>query len=120
VPAGASAAGDSTTAWIRASLALAILAVLTEGERHGYALAQRITELGLGPVRGGALYPVLGKLETDGFVESLWQAGDGGPGKKVYSLTEAGRHRLHTERSAWNTFATALDGLLGATSQEQT
>jgi PadR family transcriptional regulator PadR len=115
----AEASADSNIAWVRASLALAILAVLTEGARHGYALAQRITELGLAPVRGGALYPVLGRLESDGCVESLWQAGDGGPGKKVYSLTEAGRHRLNTERFAWQHFSTALDGLLGATTQEQ-
>lgn len=111
---------DPGTAWIRASLALAVLAVLTEGARHGYALAQRIAELGLAPVRGGALYPVLGRLESEGSVESLWQAGDGGPGKKVYSLTESGRRRLDTERAAWRDFATALDGLLGATTQEQT
>lgn len=117
--AGASPSPDSSLAWVRASLALAVLAVLTEGDRHGYALAQRITELGLAPVRGGALYPVLGRLESDGFVESLWQAGDGGPGKKVYSLTETGRRRLDTERAAWRDFSAALDGLLGATTQEQ-
>jgi len=120
VDAGASPSPDSSIAWVRASLALAVLAVLTEGARHGYALAQRITELGLTPVRGGALYPVLGRLESDGFVESLWQAGDGGPGKKVYSLTDAGRRRLDTERAAWRDFSAALDGLLGATTQEQT
>ncbi len=90
------------------------------GARHGYALAQRITELGLGPVRGGALYPVLGRLESDGVIESLWQAGDGGPGKKVYSLTDAGHRRLDTERAAWRDFSAALNGLLGATTQEQT
>src|SRR4051794_10206517 len=72
----ASTTPDPGTAWVRASLGLVVLAVLEEGDRHGYALAQRITELGLSPVRGGALYPVLGRLETEGAVEALWQAGE--------------------------------------------
>ena len=114
----ASAAGDSGTAWVRASLGLAVLAVLSEGDAHGYALAQRITELGLTPVRGGALYPVLGRLEIEGAVESLWQAGDGGPGKKVYTMTEAGRIRLQAEQNRWNQFSETMNGLLAATTKE--
>ena len=108
----------SGTAWVRASLGLAVLAVLDEGDRHGYALAQRITELGLSPVRGGALYPVLGRLEAEGAVEALWQAGEGGPGKKVYSMTELGRERLVADRDRWHQFSATMDALLAATLKE--
>jgi PadR family transcriptional regulator PadR len=114
----ASVAADSGTAWVRASLGLAVLAVLEEGDRHGYALAQRITELGLSPVRGGALYPVLGRLEAEGAVEALWQAGEGGPGKKVYSMTDVGRKRLAAERDRWHQFSATMDALLVATTKE--
>lgn len=109
---------ESGAAWVRASLGLAVLAVLGEGDRHGYALAQRIAELGLGPVRGGALYPVLGRLEADGAVTARWRPGEGGPGKKVYSLTETGRTRLGAERAGWSGFTAALDQLLTTTLQE--
>lgn len=114
----ASSTPDSGTAWVRASLGLAVLAVLDEGDRHGYALAQRITELGLSPVRGGALYPVLGRLETEGAVEALWRAGEGGPGKKVYSMTALGRKRLVADRDRWHQFSATMDALLAATNQE--
>ncbi len=106
----------ASTHWVRTSLALAVLAVLEEGDRHGYALAQRIEALGLGPVRGGALYPVLGRLETEGAVSAAWQAGDGGPGRKVYCLTPAGRARRAAEVAGWATFSTSLDALLATTS----
>ena len=106
---------DATTGWVRTSLALAVLAVLEEGDRHGYALAQRIAELGLGPVRGGALYPVLGRLETEGAVAADWQAGEGGPGRKVYRLTTEGRARRTVEVAGWESFSTALDALLTTT-----
>ena len=109
----AGAASDPAVAWMRAALGLAILIMLEEGDRHGYALAQRITELGLGPIRGGALYPVLGRLEADGAVVSLWEAGDGGPGRKVYSLTEAGRAQGERERRRWKEFSAAMSHLLG-------
>ena len=116
----ASSAPDPGTAWVRASLGLAVLAVLEEGDRHGYALAQRITELGLAPVRGGALYPVLGRLEAEGVVEALWQAGEGGPGKKVYSMTDLGRQRLVADRDRWRQFSATMDAFLAATVKEQT
>ena len=103
---------DAATPWLRASLGLAVLSVLVGGDLHGYALAQQITDHGLGPVRGGALYPVLGRLESEGAVESIWTAGEGGPGRKVYTLTEQGRERLGAERARWTEFATAMTALV--------
>ncbi|WP_433531684.1 PadR family transcriptional regulator [Micromonospora sp. CA-263727] len=110
---------DPATGWLRAGLGLAILAVLTEGERHGYALAQRLAEFDLGPIRGGALYPVLGRLEAEGSVRSDWLPGDRGPGRKVYSITTAGRQRLAAERAQWGDFTAAFDRLLTATGEDR-
>lgn len=108
-------ATDPAANWIRAGLGLAIMAALTEGDRHGYALAQRLAEFGLGPIRGGALYPVLNRLESEETVRSDWLPGEGGPGRKVYSITEAGRQRLAAERARWVEFTDAFDRLLAAT-----
>ncbi len=106
---------DPAVGWLRGALGLAVMAALAEGDRHGYALGQRLAEHGLGPVRGGVLYPVLGRLEADGTVSSSWQAGDGGPGRKVYQLTGAGRERLAAERARWREFASLLDEFLDRT-----
>jgi PadR family transcriptional regulator, regulatory protein PadR len=105
---------DPDPGWVRGALELAVIAVLTEGDRHGYALAQRLADHGFGTVRGGALYPVLGRLEAQSAVRSGWQPGEGGPGRKVYSLTEAGRARLTADRLRWREFSAALDRLLDA------
>lgn len=104
--------------WVRAFLGVAIGAVLTEQPLHGYAIAQRLTELGLGPVRGGVLYPVLNRLEADGVVSAQWQAGAGGPGRKVYELTAAGRERLVDDRATWADFTRVLDAVLAPTTGE--
>ncbi|MFI0906698.1 PadR family transcriptional regulator [Streptomyces sioyaensis] len=103
---------DAATSWLRGALELAVAAALAESDRHGYALAQRIEQCGLGGLRGGALYPVLGRMEGAGLVESHWQAGEGGPGRKVYRLTDSGRARLREDTVRWNEFTAAMGRLL--------
>lgn len=104
--------------WQRGTLQLSLAAVLAEGDRHGYALVQRLAEYGLGTVRGGALYPVLGRMETEGLVESRWEAGDGGPGRKVYRLTDAGRTQLREEIARWRDFAQTMGHLVQEADKE--
>ncbi|WP_055549124.1 PadR family transcriptional regulator [Streptomyces sp. NBRC 110028] len=109
---------DPSAGWLRGTLQLSVAAVLAEGDRHGYALVQRLAEHGLGTVRGGALYPVLGRMETDGLVEARWEPGNGGPGRKVYRLTDAGRAGLRDEIAHWQEFSAAMDRLMSQTQQE--
>lgn len=99
--------------WVRAVLDLAIMVTLTEGDRHGYALAQRLSGFGFGVIRGGSLYPVLNRLEAEELVTSVWQPGDGGPGRKVYSLTDSGRLRLAHDRGRWQEFSDLVGRMLG-------
>jgi PadR family transcriptional regulator, regulatory protein PadR len=106
--------GDWQAGWLRGVLELAVTAVLAEGARHGYALGQRLAERGFGQVRGGALYPVLGRLEGEGVVSATWEPGAGGPGRKVYTLTATGRRRLRAQRAQWVGFSAAMGTLLEA------
>ncbi|MFC9424588.1 PadR family transcriptional regulator [Streptomyces sp. NPDC056987] len=103
---------DWQAGWLRGALELALAAVLAEGDGHGYALAQRLDEHGFGKVKGAALYPVLGRMERDGVVSANWEPGEGGPGRKVYALTPAGRKRLGEQRAEWARFSVLMDGLL--------
>ena len=48
----------------RGSLVLAVLGALRE-ERYGYTLRQTLEDAGL-PIDEGALYPMLGRLESQG------------------------------------------------------
>lgn len=105
-------ANDWPPEWQRGVLATSALAVLAEGGAHGYAVAQRLQAAGIGAVKGGTLYPVLNRLEEEGAVTSAWQEGEGGPGRKVFTLTDAGRARLATLRDGWQPFAAAMTALL--------
>jgi DNA-binding PadR family transcriptional regulator len=67
---------------------MAVLALLAEGDMHGYQIIQEMA----GRTRGtwspspGSVYPTLQQLEAKGFVSSKI-SGD----KRVFSLTELGR-----------------------------
>lgn len=102
--------------WQRGLLSTCVLATLAQGSAHGYAVAQHLQRAGIGPVKGGTLYPVLNRLETEGAVTSVWREGQGGPGRKVFEITHAGRERLARMQLEWQPFASAVGELLGAPS----
>ncbi|MBX3560718.1 MAG: helix-turn-helix transcriptional regulator [Sphingomonas sp.] len=70
--------------------ARALLAILAEsGSRwaHGYDLCQRAG------IKSGTLYPLLIRLEKQGYLEAEWQspAEPGRPPRHAYRLTSTGR-----------------------------
>ena len=91
--------------WLRGVLSLCALRVLADGPTYGYDIAQRLAAAGLGEIKGGTLYPLLGRLHAAGLLDEEWRPGDGGPGRKYYALTDAGRTHLHAESARWSRFA---------------
>jgi PadR family transcriptional regulator PadR len=98
--------------WLRGPLEMMTLAVVAEGETYGYLIAARLEEAGIGTVKGGTLYPILARLEQAGALTSEWRQGDGGPGRKYYSATPAGRARLDEQRRRWLLFTECTTALL--------
>jgi PadR family transcriptional regulator PadR len=97
---------------MRGVLSLCVLRVVADGPTYGYAIAGRLADAGLGAVKGGTLYPILTRLETDGLVTSSWEAGDGGPGRKFFHLTEAGGRALAERAEQWQVFTQRAAALL--------
>lgn len=105
--------------WLRGVLGVCVLRVLLDGPSYGYAITQRLAESGLGTVKGGTLYPLLGRLEEAGHVEVEWRPGEGGPGRKYFALTPSGREYAQAQAARWATFTTTTrqltDGALAPT-----
>jgi DNA-binding PadR family transcriptional regulator len=74
-----------------------VLLALADGPVHGYELAQTIASAGFR--RAGddpsLLYKLLRALEAEGFATSTWADGEGGPPRRMYTLTPAGEGYLH-------------------------
>jgi PadR family transcriptional regulator PadR len=102
--------------WLRGVLALCVLRVVADGPTYGYAIAARLQEAGLGVVKGGTLYPILARLESEGVVTSTWSAGENGPGRKFFTLTPLGAAALRDRTEQWQVFTERAAGLLLAPS----
>ncbi|WP_323369474.1 PadR family transcriptional regulator [Streptomyces alkaliterrae] len=101
-------------AWSRALLQLCLLGILEgEGASYGYALLNRLSEAGLDTIKPATLYPALTRLAEEGAVEVRWAAGQSGPGRKYYSITDEGRDRLLELRRSWREFTTTVTELTG-------
>ena len=98
--------------WLRGPLPLCVLRAVEREAAHGYAIATRLEEMGLGTVGGGTLYPILNRLQRDGFLTAEWMAGEGGPGRKVYALTAGGAAELAEQAHQWRRFAAITDQAL--------
>lgn len=93
--------------WLRGVLEVCVLRVLADGPTYGYAITAALTDGGLGATKGGTLYPLLKRFEGAGWVSTDWRPGEGGPGRKYYELTDAGRAVLHERAAQWLAFARA-------------
>ena len=90
-----------------------LLAVLEDGDQHGYAVIEALRERSQGAfdLPTGTIYPALHRLQRTGLLHSRWET-VGGRRRRVYTLTDAGRRALHAERTGWTEFSAAVSRLL--------
>ena len=100
---------------LKGHLDMIVLAALSSGPAHGYAVIQEIRRRSGGEFElpEGTIYPALHRLEQAGLLSSRWTAGDSGRQRRVYSLTRSGRRALADQRAMWQRFANAIRGLFG-------
>ena len=99
---------------------MCVLAVIARGPTYGYAIASDLADAGLGELKGGTLYPLLGRCEQAGWVAVEWRAGESGPGRKYYTLTPGGRSELTLLSRRWADFVGVTGSLLAPPTPEDT
>jgi PadR family transcriptional regulator PadR len=81
---------------VQGTLDLLILKVVALDPMHGWAIAQRISQMSndILQVGQGSLYPALHKLEQQGWIEAEWRDSENNRRAKYYTLTREGRRAL--------------------------
>jgi len=99
---------------MQGTLDVLILRALTEGPRHGYAVARWVRDRtgGAIEIEDAPLYKALRRLETAGCVSAEWGISDNNRRARFYRLTTKGKKRLQAEESAWRRYATAVFDVL--------
>lgn len=103
---------------LRGVLDLCLLAVMEQGPAYGYEMTKRLRASGLSIVGEGSIYPLLGRLEREGLVETYRAASNGGPPRKYYRPSPEGRRALAAGVSEWRATRDALDAVLGLVEAE--
>jgi len=99
---------------VAASTEPLILAMLsTKGESYGYALIQEVKRLSGDKIEwtDGMLYPVLHRMEDNGWIKSRWAESQNGRKRKYYSIKKDGKRTLHEQREQWRAVHSVLAGL---------
>ena len=95
----------------RGSAELLILSLVEARPRHGYEMSKLIESRSEGAVRFNvaSLYPLLYRLEKRGWIEGRWVDKAEQRRRRYYRLTAQGKKVLRAQRSAWQTFVSAIN-----------
>ena len=98
---------------LKGHLDLLLLAILSDGARHGYAIIDELRDRSdeAFDLPEGTVYPALHRLQRGGYLTSEWSEVSGRR-RRTYRLTEDGRGALGEQRMAWNEFADAVGRVL--------
>jgi len=99
---------------LKGHLDMIVLAALSAGPAHGYAVIEEIKRRSAGAfdLPEGTVYPVLHRLEQGGLLASRWVTTDAGRQRRVYAMTQRGERALDAQRAVWTQFSAAVGGLL--------
>lgn len=86
-----------------------VLSVLTREDTYGYVLTQNVREIM--PISESTLYPVLRRLQKDGYVDTYDQAYQG-RNRRYYKITDMGRIQYKEYVDEWFEYKNNVDKIL--------
>ena len=103
----------------KGALEMAALASLWLGRLYGLEIIRFLENRSRLVLAEGTIYPILNRLKAEGLLTSEWVEAEAGHPRKYYSLTDAGRERLHQMAEAWISFSRGLTELLEPVLEQQ-
>lgn len=100
---------------LRGSLELMVLSTLSSGKKYGYLIQSTLWDSSREAIemKAGTLYPILHKLEKEGWVKSRWE-NETGRKRKWYELTPLGKKQLKSRTDEWWRYVDCLHQILGS------
>lgn len=100
---------------LRTSGTMLILSLINVKDRYGYEIIETLKEKSedIFEMKEGTLYPLLHRLEKQGFLKSYMQNTESNRQRKYYSITKKGVVQLEEEKIAWKIYSKAIQNVLG-------
>ena len=100
---------SANEAWSKNWLVPILLLMLRQWSSYGYELMEKMSTFGLAAMNPGTFYRTLRQMEKDGMVSSNWDTSEGGPARRVYSITDAGEAYLNYWAESLNQYQRMMD-----------
>ncbi|WP_234122738.1 PadR family transcriptional regulator [Clostridium hydrogenum] len=91
-------------------LELCVLAVLDKKDCYGYELVNEISKDI--EISDGTIYPILRRLNKEGYFTTYLQESTEGPPRKYYKLTDLGKETREKLTQEWETFVERVNNIL--------
>jgi PadR family transcriptional regulator, regulatory protein PadR len=92
-----------------------ILSLLSRKEMYGYEIIKELELLSktVFQFKEGTLYPILYRLEKNGYLTSMIKIAESGKERRYYAITVSGQHQLANEKKQWESFQSSVNSVLG-------
>ncbi|MBL4937395.1 PadR family transcriptional regulator [Clostridium sp. YIM B02515] len=94
-------------------LELCVLAVLDKKDCYGYELVSEISKNI--EISDGTIYPILRRLNQEGYFTTYLQESQEGPPRKYYKLTEIGKATKEEILMEWNDLVEGVNNIVKET-----
>jgi len=89
-----------------------VLAIIAKGETYGYEILSAMEQVGFSDLGEGTLYPVLTRLDKNGYISCRKAKSPLGPIRKYYSITSTGEERLDSFRENYRKISVSTNKIL--------
>ncbi len=86
-----------------------ILSIVDISDSYGYEISQSIKKISA--IKESTLYPILKKLEKNGFLTTYSEEHNGRK-RKYYRITESGKTQLNVLKKNWEIYRDEVDHLI--------
>lgn len=103
----------NNTQMLRGILEWCVLSALSDNEKYSQEICGYLQKKGLTELSDGTLFPLMLRLEKEGFFEVTKKENTLGPSRKYYQLSIYGKQKLEDFKKEWFEFKNVIDNILG-------
>lgn len=103
----------NNTQMIRGILEWCVLSTVSDCEKYSQEICVYLQKRGLTDLSDGTLFPLMLRLEKEGYFIVERKENKLGPSRKYYRLSDYGKQELENFKKEWSAFKNIIDSILG-------
>lgn len=102
----------SSSQMLKGILEGCLLGIIEKGETYGYEMIEKLEAYGFQMISEGSIYPLLMRMQKEGFVQSVRKDSPSGPKRKYYTLTALGQKEYEQFKLRWHELSYSVNRLV--------